>query len=79
MLVADFIKETAAGSFREVVALYAQANLLQIMQCAACNALHAGLIALRYGRIRVLKKRELQRASCECYGVIRDHFERLGL
>jgi CRP-like cAMP-binding protein len=128
MLVADFIDESAGGPFRDVVALYAQANLLQIMQCAACNALHdvkqrccrwllqtqdrvgasefvlkqeflaimlgvhrptvtlvmgklqdAGLIALRYGRIRVLKKRELQRVSCECYGVIRDHFERLGL
>src|SRR5688500_5871281 len=31
MAVGRFIKETAAGPFREVVALYAQANLLQIM------------------------------------------------
>ena len=36
-----FVKEiTSAGPFRDVVSLYAQANLLQIMQCTACNALH---------------------------------------
>jgi len=29
-----------AGPFRDLVARYAQANLLQIMQCTACNALH---------------------------------------
>ena len=40
MTVGRFLKETAAGPFREVVALYAQANLLQIMQGVACNALH---------------------------------------
>jgi len=41
MAVARFIRETAApGPFREVIGLYAQANLLQIMQCTACNALH---------------------------------------
>lgn len=128
MTVERFIKETARGPFREIVALYAQANLLQIMQSVACNALHdvkqrccrwllqtqdrvgsrefllkqeflaimlgvhrptvtlvmgtlqrSGLIASRYGRIRVLKRRKLQDASCECYEVIRDHFERLGL
>ena len=128
MRVSRFIKETAAGPFRELVARYAQANLLQIMQCTACNALHdvkqrccrwllqtqdrcgssefvlkqeflaimlgvrrptvtlvmgtledSGLIASRYGRIQVLKKRKLQDASCECYEVIRGHFRRLGL
>jgi CRP-like cAMP-binding protein len=128
MTVARFIKETVAGPFRDVVARYAQANLLQIMQCTACNALHdvkqrccrwllqtqdrigsdefglkqeflammlgvrrptvtlvmgaleqSGLITSRYGRIRVLKKNQLQDASCECYEVIRAHFERLGL
>lgn len=41
MAAGRFIKESAtAGPFRELVALYAQANLLQIMQCTACNALH---------------------------------------
>ena len=41
MTAARFVKETAiAGPFRNVVNLYAQANLLQIMQCTACNALH---------------------------------------
>lgn len=129
MSVARFIKESGtAGPFRDAVALYAQANLLQIMQGTACNALHtvkqrccrwllqtqdrvesrefllkqeflaimlgvhrptvtlvmralqdAGLIRTRYGRIRVLKRKALEKASCECYEVIRAHFERLGL
>ncbi len=129
MSVGRFIKESAtAGPFRDVVALYAQANLLQIMQCTACNALHTvkqrccrwllqtqdrvgsrefllkqeflaimlgvhrptvtlvmrtlqdgGLITTRYGRIRVLKRKKLERASCECYEVIRAQFQRLGL
>jgi len=129
MSVGRFIKEsTAAGPFRDVVALYAQANLLQVMQCTACNALHtvkqrccrwllqtqdrvgarefvlkqeflaimlgvhrptvtlvmrtlqdAELITTKYGRIRVLNRKKLEHASCECYEVIRAHFERLGL
>jgi CRP-like cAMP-binding protein len=40
MRVANFNRATAAGPFRELMALYAQANLLQVMQGAACNALH---------------------------------------
>jgi len=41
MPVAQFIKEIAMpGPLREVVGLYAQANLLQTMQSTACNALH---------------------------------------
>ena len=129
MSAGRFIKESGtAGPFRDVVALYAQANVLQIMQCTACNALHsvkerccrwllqteervgsrefllkqkflaimlgvhrptvtlvmrtlqdAGLITTRYGRIRVLNKRKLEHTSCECYEVIRAHFQRLGL
>jgi CRP-like cAMP-binding protein len=129
MTVRRFVKESATpGPFHDVLALYAQANLLQIMQGTACNALHdvkqrccrwllqtqdrvgstefllkheflaimlgvqrptvtlvigtlqdAGLIASRYGRIRVLKRRMLEHASCECYSVIRAHFQRLGL
>ena len=129
MSVDRFIKESGtAGPFRDVVALYAQANLLQIMQCTACNALHGvkqrccrwllqtqdrvgsrefllkqeflaimlgvqrptvtivmgalqddGLITTRYGRIRVLKRKKLEQAACECYEVIRGHFQRLGL
>jgi CRP-like cAMP-binding protein len=129
MAAARFVKETtSAGPFRDVVSVYARANLLQIMQCTACNALHnvtqrccrwllqtrdrvdddtfslkqeflavmlgvhrptvtvvlrtlqrEGLIASRYGRIRILKRKRLEAASCECYSVIRDHFARLGL
>lgn len=129
MTVARFVKESkAVGPFHDVIALYAQANLLQIMQGTACNALHnvtqrccrwllqtqdrigsrdlllkheflaimlgvhrlsvttvlgtlqdSGLISTRYGRIRVLKRKKLEDASCECYEVVREHFERLGL
>jgi CRP-like cAMP-binding protein len=129
LAVARFAKEVGApGPFREIVGVYAQANLLQIMQCTACNALHdvrqrccrwllqthdrvdsddfplkqeflavmlgvtrptvtvvlrtlqrAGLISSRYGRIRILKRKKLEAASCECHDVIREHFARLGL
>jgi CRP-like cAMP-binding protein len=129
MSVDRFVKESSkAGPFRDVVGLYAQANVLQLMQGTACNALHNvkqrcsrwllqtqdrvgaeefllkqeflaimlgvhrptvtlvlgalqadGLITSRYGRIRVLKRKQLERASCECYAVIRAHFQRLGL
>jgi hypothetical protein len=129
MAVGRFAKESAKpGPFHDVLALYAQANLLQIMQGTACNALHAvqqrccrwllqtqdrvgsnefylkqeflaimlgvqrptvtlvlgtlrdaGLITIRYGRIRVLQRKKLERKACECYEVIRAHFQRLGL
>jgi hypothetical protein len=39
----------------------------------------AGLIASRYGRMRVLKRKRLEAACCECYAVIQGHFRRLGL
>ena len=39
--VRRFIEHTTPpGPFRDVVGRYAQATLLQIMQCTACNALH---------------------------------------
>lgn len=129
LAVARFVEETAnGGMFREVIGLYAQASLLQTMQCTACNALHgatqrccrsllqthdrvdaddfllkqeflavmlgvrrptvtvvlralqeAGLVSSRYGHIRVLRRKSLEAASCECYAVIRRHFSRLGL
>jgi CRP-like cAMP-binding protein len=39
----------------------------------------AGLIASRYGKIRVLDRANLESAACECYAAIRSHYERLGL
>jgi CRP-like cAMP-binding protein len=42
MTAARFVKETTGpGPFRDVVGVYAQALLLQIMQSTACNALHS--------------------------------------
>jgi CRP-like cAMP-binding protein len=129
MAVTRFIKETAApGSFRQVIGIYAEATMLQIMQSTACNALHdvqqrccrwllqthdrvdgdefalkheflavmlgvhrptvtvvlrtlqrGGVISTRYGRIRILQRKRLEAAACECHAVIRDHFARLGL
>jgi CRP-like cAMP-binding protein len=129
MRVRRFVKESALpGPFHDVIALYAQATLLQIMQGTACNALQGvkqrccrwllqtqdrvdskefllkqeflaimlgvqrptvtlvmgalqddGLISTRYGRIRVLKRKKLEQTACECYEVIRAHFQRLGL
>jgi CRP-like cAMP-binding protein len=129
MAVDTFVRHiTPAGPFRNVVGRYAQANLLQVMQCTACNALHgveerccrwllqthdrvagdefelkheflavmlgasrptvtlvmgtlqkAGLISNHYGRIRVLDRKNLEDASCECYQAIVGHFERLAI
>ena len=116
-----------SGPFRAAVSRYAQANMLQLMQGTACNALHsleqrcsrwllqtqdrvgadefllkheflaimlgatrprvtkvmgvlqlAGSISTRYGRIRVLDRKKLEKTSCECYEVIAGHFKRLG-
>ena len=127
MSSAAFLKHISdPGPFRAVVTRYAQANVLQIMQGAACNVLHrleqrccrwllqthdrvggdefqmkhvllatmlgttrptmttimgglqeGGLISSRYGRIRILNRKRLERRSCECYGVIAEHFTRL--
>jgi CRP-like cAMP-binding protein len=129
MAVGAFVKHTTnPGPFRAAVARYAQANVLQIMQCNACNVLHRleqrccrwllqthdrvggdefllkhqflammlgttrpavtvvmgslqkkGIVSSRYGRMRVIDRKELERASCECYSVIAGHFKRLGL
>lgn len=41
LAVRRFVEHAApAGPFRDAIARYSQANLLQIMQCTACNALH---------------------------------------
>jgi CRP-like cAMP-binding protein len=39
----------------------------------------AGLIHYKHGRLVVQNRKGLEAASCECYGTIRGHFERLGL
>jgi CRP-like cAMP-binding protein len=39
----------------------------------------SGLIRTHYGRIQIVDRKKLERASCECYRVIVDHFKRLGL
>lgn len=39
----------------------------------------AGAVASRYGRITILDRKKLERASCECYAAIREHFRRLGI
>jgi CRP-like cAMP-binding protein len=127
MAVSAFLVHVRSpGPFRDVMGRYAQAHLLQIMQCTACNALHqieqrccrwllqthdrvradefqlkqeflaimlgvrrptvtlvmgtlqkAGMISSRYGRIRILNRKGLEAASCECYEAIAGHFQRL--
>jgi CRP-like cAMP-binding protein len=44
---------------------------------AAATLQEAGLIRYTHGRIRVLNRKGLEAASCECYAIIRAHFDRL--
>ena len=39
----------------------------------------AGLITYTHGHMRIVDRPGLEAASCECYGVVRAHFERLGV
>ena len=39
----------------------------------------AGLIMYTHGRIRILDRKSLEGAACECYATIKGHFDRLGL
>ena len=37
----------------------------------------AGLMSIAHGRVRVIDRRGLEKASCECYCLIREQFDRL--
>ena len=59
------------------------AVMLGVRRPTVTVALHAlqetGLISSRYGRMRVLRRRRLEAASCECYAAIRRNYVRLGV
>jgi CRP-like cAMP-binding protein len=124
--VEDFRRELAGrGALHDVVGRYAQAKLAEMIQTAACNALHqvqqrcarwllmthdrmheqdfhlsheflavmlgvqrptvsvvaatlqqAGLIRYIHGRVTVTNRKGLEAAACECYSVVRAHFDR---
>jgi CRP-like cAMP-binding protein len=38
-----------------------------------------GAISYKHGHVKVLNRERLEAGSCECYGVIRAHFDRLQL
>jgi hypothetical protein len=42
---------------------------------AALSMQSAGLISYRRGRIQVLDRRGLEKASCECYAVVKARFD----
>jgi CRP-like cAMP-binding protein len=37
----------------------------------------AGLISYTHGRVTVMDRKGLEAAACECYGLVRAHFDRL--
>jgi CRP-like cAMP-binding protein len=56
------------------------AHMLGVAQDVATDGalkLVAGLIQYQNGRIRVLDRRALERRSCECYGVVKQEYDRL--
>jgi CRP-like cAMP-binding protein len=125
--IEDFRRELAQrGALHNVVARYAQVKIAEIIQTAACNALHAvqqrcarwlltthdamheqnfqlsheflaimlgvqrptlsvvaatlqnaGLIRYSHGHVTVRDRKGLEAASCECYRIVRAHFDRL--
>jgi len=127
MSVDDFRREVSAtGAFRDIVGRYTQIIIAQMMQSAACNALHqvpqraarwllmthdrmherdfnlsheflaimlgvqrptvsvvaatlqrAGLIRYTHGHVTIRNRKGLEAAACECYGIIRGHFDKL--
>ncbi|MEP6802828.1 MAG: Crp/Fnr family transcriptional regulator [Acidobacteriota bacterium] len=46
---------------------------------AAGELREEGLIAYRQGRIEIIDREGLEGVACECYGVIRRHFDRLAM
>ena len=125
--VEDFRRELAKrGALHNLMGLYTQVFIAQMMQTTACNVMHqvqqrcarwllmthdrmheqdftlsheflavmlgvqrptvsavaatlqeAGLIRYTHGRITVLDRKGLKSSSCECYSIIRAHFDRL--
>jgi CRP-like cAMP-binding protein len=47
------------------------------VSAVAAGLQEAGFIRYRRGRVAVLDRRGLERASCECYAVLREVFDRL--
>jgi CRP-like cAMP-binding protein len=125
--VKAFRREVAKrGALHHLVGRYTQGLIAQMMQSAACNALHQmpqrcarwllmthdrmheqdftlshellavmlgaqrptvsavaarlqtdGLIRYTHGRVTVRDRKGLEAASCECYAIIRTHYDRL--
>jgi hypothetical protein len=46
---------------------------------AAGSLQQAGLIDYTRGHVTIKNREELEHAACECYRVVRDEFDRLGL
>jgi len=125
--VKDFRREIGTHrAFHDLIGRYTQVVIAQMMQSAACNALHqvhqrcarwllmthdrmheqdfalsheflavmlgvqrptvsvvaetlqqAGLIRYSRGRVTVTDRKGLEQAACECYAIIRAHFDRM--
>jgi CRP-like cAMP-binding protein len=47
------------------------------LSLAANTLQRAGVIEYNRGKVRVLNRQQLEEVSCECYGIVKNHFERL--
>ena len=86
-LIARMSLRTSAASFKPGESFGLSHEFLAIMLGAqrptvtlvAGSLQKSGLIRYKHGQVTVLDRKGLEAASCECYGTIRGHFQRLRL
>jgi CRP-like cAMP-binding protein len=76
LLVHDRSASNALRFTHEFLAMMLGANRSTVT-AAARELQRAGLISYRRGVLSIRERKKLEAASCECYRVMREHFDRL--
>jgi len=75
-MVQDHVQSDEFQLSQEILAEMLAVQRPTISEVAA-EMRREGLITYNYGRVRVINRAALEKATCECYGVTRAHFDRL--